>query len=912
MRWSKITTKENVLQVVNSFTYSFKPEEDPFGIDTSTIAKKINKHRTDTSKALNSLTRNNILFKIAGRPVHYLSKSAFEHRFNVRIKKDVYKPEELEGLINNNNEVISEDEEITVLEKTFGFSGEMKTIIKQAKAVIDYPPNGLNAIITGPTGSGKTLLAETIYKYGVETKKIDPKSPFVRFNCADYASNPQLLLSQLFGHEAGAYTGAKEKKKGLVELANNGILFLDEVHSLPIRGQEMLFTLLDKGTYRSLGQTTSEQKVNLLLIMATNHEQLSEVIIPTLMRRIPVVIKMPPLINRQPQYRLEIIKQFFEEEAKNMKRTIFISKDAIEALLFCDFPGNIGQLKSDIKNICSKLFVENRNKQIIKISLSDLPEHIIGNIVFYTNSLSDISQILKGDMVISPGTISKTLSYFSLVSMLISEFDNKSENVSFYELDHLVQIYLNQYVHSFSNHIFSDKVIYKYVKDFLRDVPLDEESLRIAELGLYHFILDLQKGHILPIHIFEKIKSIVEEKYPNLYALNKSESAFMLNKYPFLNEEIVTFVCSYLVYHLTKSKNRNKKIYFLSENYSDNNRISAAINRLLSLESDQVTALNCEKIFNNIKEDNRESKSVIVITPEYAKKILKQTIKEKTGIDSTILIDYISTSKGITLVNKLIQCNWDLTSFEKESGSQDITKSIATFFKPLSLVITTCDNEEFSAKNLCRTIENVLKVKESHNYDAHIIGYNQMKTPEIVNETIEKIKHEQRLIYIVDMLNIDYSVLETQIIPLETFLDPIKMMKITNNILKKSENPESEINNTTYNNGQSSFSRYISFIDIAKLETLIQQFFTMMENDYQKELSFDEQKRMLLYSAFMLERIITQKTLQVSIPFSNKNENKMDIISKLCYIFEEAFFIEIPSTEREWLNQMVFNRKMYS
>ena len=99
-----------------------------------------------------------------------------------------------------------------------------------------------------------------------------------------------------------------------------------------------------------------------------------------------------------------------------------------------------------------------------------------------------------------------------------------------------------------------------------------------------------------------------------------------------------------------------------------------------------------------------------------------------------------------------------------------------------------------------------------------------MKTPEIVNETIEKIKHEQRLIYIVDMLNIDYSVLETQIIPLETFLDPIKMMKITNNILKKSENPESEINNTTYNNGQSSFSRYISFIDIAKLETLIQQF----------------------------------------------------------------------------------------
>lgn len=908
-----MTTEDRILQIIKSFTSSFTPEEGPLGMDTQTIAKKLNKHRTDTSKVLNNLTRKGVLFKIRGKPVRYLSISAFEQRFNIKIKKKSYRPEELLELLKLMNsgldgEFLDDEQEVTILEKTFGNSWEMKTIIKQAKAVISYPPNGLHAIITGPTGSGKTLLAETIYKYGIETGKIDSKKPFVRFNCADYASNPQLLLSQLFGHEAGAFTDAKERKEGLVELANNGILFLDEVHSLPIRGQEMLFTLIDKGTYRRLGQTTSEQKVNLLLILATNHERLSEVIIPTLMRRIPIIIKMPSLINRRPQDRLNIIKQFFEEEAKNMKRTIIISKEAIKALLFYDCPGNIGQLKSDIKNICSRLFVENKDEHTIKVNISDLPGHIIGNIVFYTNSLSDISKILKGDMVIFPAITSRTSSYFSLVSMLTSEFDNKYEN--FYELDHLVQTYFNQFMHSFNNHNFSDKAIHKYVKELLKETPLDAENARTAELGLYYFLLDLQKGHILPLRVFEKIKKMVEKKYPNL-CLNKVQSAFVLNKYPHFNEEMAFFVCSYLICHIIRYSDKNKKIYFLSDNYSDNQRIAATINQLLSLESNQVNALNCDKMFNNTKTNDAECKSVVVITPEYAKKIIKHAIKEKTGIESTILIDYITTSKGITLVNKLIQSNWDLSSFEKENNSLDLTKSIATFFKPLSIVITACDNEEFSAKNLRRAIEYLLKVKEFHNYEVHIIGYNQMKTPELINEALEKIKYEQRLTYIIDMLNLDYSFLDTEIIPLESFLEPVKLMEFINKILIKPENTDNQIKNIHNDDGLSSFSRYISFIDISKLKGLIQQFLTTMVNDFQKELSIGQEKRILLYSAFMLERIITQKTLHHKIPFINQTENRMEAINKLCYIFEESFFVEIPSTEREWLHQLVFNRRLY-
>lgn len=91
------------------------------------------------------------------------------------------------------------------------------------------------------------MFAEVMYSFAKEIGRIKRNAPFVTFNCADYANNPQLLMSQLFGVKKGAYTGADKDRMGLVEKADGGILFLDEVHRLPPEGQEMLFYLIDKG-----------------------------------------------------------------------------------------------------------------------------------------------------------------------------------------------------------------------------------------------------------------------------------------------------------------------------------------------------------------------------------------------------------------------------------------------------------------------------------------------------------------------------------------------------------------------------------------------------------------------------------------------------------------------------------------
>ena len=110
-------------------------------------------------------------------------------------------------------------------DELIGFDGSLKSKVELSRAAILYPPNGLHTLIYGQTGVGKSELAECMYKFAIESGVKGKDCPFIVFNCADYAENPQLLLAQLFGYAKGAYTGAQTSKEGIVEMADNGILF---------------------------------------------------------------------------------------------------------------------------------------------------------------------------------------------------------------------------------------------------------------------------------------------------------------------------------------------------------------------------------------------------------------------------------------------------------------------------------------------------------------------------------------------------------------------------------------------------------------------------------------------------------------------------------------------------------------
>jgi len=295
----------------------------------------------------------------------------------------------------------------TSFKRIIGYNGSLKSQIQQARAAILYPPHGLHTLILGPTGVGKNNLAEAMYDYAKEMKSLAyENAPFIIFNCADYAENPQLLLSQLFGHVKGAYTGAIAHKAGLVEKADGGILFLDEVHRLPPEGQELLYFLIDKGIFRRMGETETDRSASVLIIAATT-EDIESSLLLTFRRRIPMIIELSTLSVRPLDERYDLIRSFFKKEADRIGVGLKVSHETLRALLLYNCPGNIGQLRSDIQVACARGFLLyiGEQKGYVEVDLGDLPVHVRRGLLKIQNRKPEIENYLKGDLIIRPGQI---------------------------------------------------------------------------------------------------------------------------------------------------------------------------------------------------------------------------------------------------------------------------------------------------------------------------------------------------------------------------------------------------------------------------------------------------------------------------------------------------------------------------
>lgn len=331
-------------------------------LTTEAIAIKLGLLRNNVSHDLNSLNKEGKVIRIKSRPVIFLDKNTIEDKFNVKVSNiHLSNTNDLLNLINckrksttncSKNSIVNNIDIVELI----GYDGSLRKQIEQGKAAILYPPNGLHMMLIGATGVGKSLFAKALYNYGIKCGKYTKDTPFITFNCADYSNNPQLLLSHLFGHIKGAFTGADKEKTGLIEKANEGILFLDEIHRLPREGQEMFFSILDNGVFRKLGETNVSNNINVVIIGATT-ENTDDVLLKTFLRRIPIVIKFPDLKERPLSDKEMLVKRFFWQESKNLKNNISIPKDIIAAFILYDCPSNIGQLKSDIQQVCAKAYL---------------------------------------------------------------------------------------------------------------------------------------------------------------------------------------------------------------------------------------------------------------------------------------------------------------------------------------------------------------------------------------------------------------------------------------------------------------------------------------------------------------------------------------------------------------------------
>jgi transcriptional regulator with AAA-type ATPase domain/transcriptional regulatory protein LevR len=416
--------------------------------------------------------------------------------------------------------------EMDSFQKLTGCDGSLSNNIRQGKASVLYPPFGLPTLIIGESGTGKTLFAESIYNYAVQKKIIDEGGPFVSLNCADYSDNPQLLLSMLYGYKKGSFTGANQDTEGLVERANKGILFLDEIHRLPPKGQEMLFSILDKGKFRRLGEVSNDRDSQIYFIGATT-ENIESSLLLTFRRRIPMIIELPSLKDRSIQEKIQLIYSFFQEEANRTHLKIFVKAKIMEAFVLKKYLGNIGQLKSEIQVTCANAYVEkmNHSRDEINIGFNEMLYHN-----FFKNNTENSEMqttrptITFKDMLFIPNITNKgdrfvvaNDSLYSLPKDIYEKIEEKyyelkKANVTPMEIEKIIWNFILNNFNMMGIDSNNDKDVtsldeLKYLvgenivvvlKDFIKKIKANDSQLHINEkVAIY-----------LAIHISEAIKRI--------------------------------------------------------------------------------------------------------------------------------------------------------------------------------------------------------------------------------------------------------------------------------------------------------------------------------------------------------------------------------------------------------------------
>lgn len=275
-----------------------------------------------------------------------------------------------------------------------GNSSAIKDIKETAKKISSINMETC-ILIQGESGTGKEIVAKLIH----EGKGLD--KPFVALNCAAVPKN--LQESELFGYEKGAFTGADKKKVGLIEKANGGVLFLDEIGDMDLGLQAKMLRVLQEKKYRPIGGT-EEFSFQSTIVSATNKDLMKEIeeenFREDLYYRLNIVpIYIPPLRERKEDIPL-LIRYFLDEYNFKLEKNIRgFDEKAMDIMLNYGWPGNVRELKNIIERIC--IFQE---REIITVE--DLPKdlamepHIIDK---------DLSPIEASEQEIILQTLNKNL-----------------------------------------------------------------------------------------------------------------------------------------------------------------------------------------------------------------------------------------------------------------------------------------------------------------------------------------------------------------------------------------------------------------------------------------------------------------------------------------------------------------------
>ncbi|MDU4737666.1 sigma 54-interacting transcriptional regulator [Clostridium sp.] len=741
------------------------------------------------------------------------------------IKKELISNMQEDDYINEIKDKKTEDikdfhEQKDFFKEVVGYNGSLRVQVEQAKAAVSYPPHGLHVLILGPSGVGKSYLADAMYEFAKSTSNFSEDAKYIIFNCADYADNPQLLLSQLFGSVKGAYTGATENKMGIVEACDGGILFLDEIHRLPSEGQEILFSILDKGIFRRLGESETVRKSNVMIIAATT-ENVESSLLLTFRRRIPMVIEIPAIKDRPFEERFELINKAFFEESHRIKKDMLISKNVISELMKYECQGNIGQLKSDIQVACAISFLEHKLKEDKRLYIDEryLPDYIKEQSRRINIDDSDIEKFIIEDIYIShkgEKRIEEDTRYNKKNTNIYKFIEKRQSELKFVGysdeeiskiLSQQVELELIRGAKAINYNVVNTDELMNLVG--VKSLETVKMMIKLAKKE----VTGLQSDIIYPLAVhlnstYERIRngkeiinpklSIIKTRYEKEYNVAKKMCEIVRERLNIdVPEDEIGFITMYLKNYTRYLKTEEGKVAVIVMTHG---RVASAMAEVANkfLGVDHAVGLDMdfrdspdimlEKAIRLVKE-NDQGKGCIILVDMGSLVTFGDIITAKTGIETRV-IGRVDTLMVLEAVRKsaltdqsLEEIMHDLESDSKGFGSSQYNIENSNLSK---VIVTLCITGKGSALKIKEYVENKIDLKGK---DIEIIPIGFMD--EDINSSLSRISKNKNIEAIVGTINPEFR--NIPFISLEELMKGSGVKKLNNIISNKEENKLSEI-----------------------------------------------------------------------------------------------------------------------
>lgn len=878
------------------------------------IAQALNAKRNTVSLYLNQLTNEHKLVKVQTRPVRFIHRAQFE-KSNYALKKDTYATVAQLEQENNNQDILKSFAQI---------NPSLKESVERVRAAVLYPNNGLPLLITGESGTGKSYLVGLINRFCRTNKLIKTTAPFVTVNCAQYADNPELLTSNLFGYKKGAFTGADQDHDGAFVEANGGILFLDEVHRLGPKGQEKLFTYLDQGLVYPVGETSHGKRVSVRLCFATT-EKVENNFLTTFMRRIPVKISLPPLSQRSREERLNLIYTLLCNEQREIAKPITVSDQVLEMLANYLPVGNIGDLKNAVKLTIARANADAKKANKLTLTAYNLPVDVLmrsktESYLSAKKPLQITDETEPADLIarsfpekkIFLHSLERLLTTYEQSNNHLPNCESKLKQIVYQLFDTLLfeknaskQLPLLSYVIEHLKHLF---------EQLQNAYQLQVSGNAIYAISYYLFERQKIQWNIDEVRQKNALHSLYQEvrqRYPEVYAYVGKLLLLIKNNLEIeLNEVDYIFLSIYLNKLEIITKTGLIKAIVLAHGYATAGSIANVVNAHTLDAFDMPINVSTQQIANKIidySENNDVSHGLIILVDMGSLQEIEKLFPRQLDAP-LLLINNVSTSLALTVGESILQKRSfrEIGQLAQQKSKVEI-KLTYPAKRRQQVILTTCYSGIGTATHVARLLERCMP--SSSKIKIIPYDYQALKDPhkvKVVNKMYD-------VIGIVGTENPEIPGLD--FIHLEKILSDKGTAKLQKWLTKSFTVPEIKLimNNLVKNFSLERTINMVTILDAPKVIENITIFLQELERRFSISLSNQKKFTLYVHISYLIERLIRKEKNDLdpeyAKTYAHKYATDLKIIKAAFCVIIDNYNVKIPVSELIYIDQIIFNHQ---